>query len=336
MEKILITLLSYRERDLLITVQTAWENAKHPERLIFSIVSEQSSDDLHPDLSFIPEDQLIYRKYDLSEYRGVMWSRNKTLDVDIEYDYFLQTCGGHVLFAEDWDSNVIDGYKRSIKAAGTEKVVFVLCGVLFEYDDDGNIIFEQNHPWKMVNRYHKTLNKGYVPGYGFPHSQPFEDKEPKEAVYYQGSWVFSTPQYVKEVPIDPDMSYHGEEIYLTVQSWCRGWKFYSCDIPLYAHNSEKKYAREEKSRIITHRPWADNHKEKFWQQSKESMIKLNLLLSGNLGGIYGGITREQVLEYCEFSGLDPIFTIYNPNHDKIDLYQHGKNIKEDPPVNVDF
>ena len=47
--------------------------------------------ELHADLSFIPEDQLIYHKLDLSEYRGVMWSRWKTSQVDVEYDYLAGT-----------------------------------------------------------------------------------------------------------------------------------------------------------------------------------------------------------------------------------------------------
>jgi hypothetical protein len=64
-----------------------------------------------------------------------------------------------------------------------------------------------------------------------------------------------------------------------------------------------------------------------------SMLKLNRLLSGNLDGLYGDISLDKTLEFCEKSGLDKKYTIYDPDYDKKDIYQHGKSLKEDDPIN---
>ena len=112
--KILVSMIAYREKYLEQSVKDCYEKADNPQNLIFSVVSEQAKESLHADLSFIPKNQLIYRKYDLSEYRGVLWSRHKTTEVSANYDYILYTCG-HNRFAKSWDTKVFTEYKKAFK-----------------------------------------------------------------------------------------------------------------------------------------------------------------------------------------------------------------------------
>jgi hypothetical protein len=322
-------MLAYREKNLLHAVHELWDKAKHPENLIFSIVSEQSREDLHPDLSFIPEDQLYYFKYDLSEFRGVMWSRWKTASVDVDYDYFFQTCG-HNLFVQDWDAITIEEFEKSKIMAGHEKVILTVSGPMYNINDDGSFIIDDE-----PNQYHHYLNEDYVPGYGWPSKKFINKNRVEPAIYWQGSFIFTTKNYLSEVPFDPDMSYHGEEIYLTVQSWARGWRFWATPKKIYFHLTIKKYPDEEQPRHVTHRPWADKNKYSYWEQGYTAVKKLNLLLSGKLEGPYGDISKESVLEYCKVSGLDPKWTEYNPDYDKLDLPLYGITMKDSPIVHKD-
>lgn len=334
MSKILVSMLAYREKDLLGAVRSLWDNAYNKDGLIFSIVSEQSKPELHADLSFIPKDQLVYHKLDLSEYRGVMWSRWKTSQVELDYDYFFQTCG-HNIFVKDWDLVSIKEYNKAKEMAGHDKVILTVSGAEYSIASDGRIMIDDVPSGRTQNSYHRHINDTYIPGYGFPDVTWFTDDLLEPAVYWQGSYIFTTKNYLNEVPFDPDMSYHGEEIYLTIQSWCRGWRFWATPKIIYYHLTVKKYPGEANPRHVTHRPWADQNKVAFWEQSSRSMIKLNKLLSGNLEGEYGNISLDSVLDYCRVSGLNRKWTMYDPKYDKLGLYQMGLNLKNSPPVLLD-
>lgn len=329
--KILVSMIAYREKNLGQSVRDCYEKAANPENLVFSIVSEQSREELHPDLSFIPDAQIYYRKYDLSEYRGVLWSRSKTTEVDVEYDYILYTCG-HNLFAESWDQITLSEHEKAKKKS--DKVLLTVYGPEYSFSDEGSITYGYEDG-TTANHYRPKISHGYVPGHGFPDTtlMPADDGLLQD-FYLQFSWVFAPKQYVVEVPLDPDMNYHGEEIYVTVQSWCRGWRFYASPKLSHYHDTNKKYPGEVLPRMATHRPWSDKNKEAFWAQSDRSMIKLNMLLSGELEGAYGNISKEQVLEYCRASGLDVKWCVKNKEYDRLEKQRHAEDFRYRPPTIV--
>jgi hypothetical protein len=323
-------MVAYREKNLYESVQDCLKKAKYPHRISFSVVSEQESEDLHANLrDFVSKDKIIYRKYNLSTYRGVLWSRNKTTQVSPTYDYILYTCG-HNIFAPNWDEIVLQEYEKASKHS--EKAIITVSGPEYEFDESGNITYN-SRAGRLKNFYRPRINSDYIPGYGFPKVEPVPDTDDVlEDCYWQGSWVFSTSKYVEEVPIDPDMNYHGEEIYLTLQSWARGWRFYATPKILYYHDTYKEYPGEELPRTVSHRPWADLNKDAFWDQSDESMKKLNMLLSGNLKGVYGNIPKEKILEYCKKYGLNPQWCEYDENYHKLNAHRHGQEFRHMPPI----
>jgi len=313
--KILVSMVAYRERHLEKSVRSCYENADHPEDLFFSIVSEQYYDDLHADLSFIPPEQIEYKKYDLSEYRGVLWSRAKTMENDFNYDYILITCG-HNLFAKSWDLISLVELNKAKSKTTDGKALLAFCGPEYEYNEDGSHKIENISTQNTVNKYHKKMDTDfYVPGHGFPTIVTVpDDNDVYECVYLQFSYIFGDKKYIQELPFEADINYHAEEIYVTVKTWCAGWRIFATAKKLYFHDTHKKYPEDNfEPRPSTHRPWLDMNKNAFWKQSDESMIKLNLLLSGN-----GGIELDKVLEYCDFSGLNKKWCEYIPNIDTLD------------------
>lgn len=332
MTKILVSMIAYRERYLAESVKSCYENASNPDNLVFSIVSEQSSEELHADLSFIPAQQLFYEKLDLSVYRGVLWSRHRTTQATDDYDFILYTCG-HNRFAPNWDVNALKSYDLASKLADKALVTYV--GPDYTVEADESISFRSREN-VTTNMYRSRMSPEYIPGHSFPELTvvPETPEGLIEDRYLQFSWVFAPKQYVKEVPLDPDMNYHGEEIYVSVQSWCRGWRFFASPVVTYYHDTYKEYPGELHSRMTTHRPWSDSNKDAFWEQSDRSMIKLNLLLSGRLSGEHGEISLERVLEYCDFSGLDKKWCEYNPDYNKLGVPRHAEDFRNRPPINT--
>jgi hypothetical protein len=330
MSKILISIIAYKEKDLTGTVKDAYEKAKNKDRLLFSIVDETFIGK-HSDLSFIPDDQIIYRKYDLSEYRGILWARNLTTKVDFDYDYILYICA-HTRFAENWDEVTILEHKKAVEKTNSNRVLITHCQADFSINENNDVV--KNGPEdRTLNIHTPKFSEDFMLGYWFPvaYNVPI-DEDVHEHYWVHFTWCFGTKQFVEEVPLDPDINFNAEEPYVTIQSWCRGWRMFGSSKLLSWHHRVRKYPEELQPRHLTHRPWVDQNKQKYWEQSDLSMLKLNLLLSGNLKGIYGDITKEQVLEFCQKSNLNIKNTEYNPNYDKLDLYQHCKTLRNTPPI----
>lgn len=328
MPNILVSMVAYREKHLGETVKNCLDAASNENNIFFSIVSEQSEDGLHPDLSFIPKDKLVYRKYDLSEFRGVTWSRQKTTEVDFDYDYILYTCG-HNMFAQDWDIKALDALKEAEKLS--DKVLITSSGPEFEYNQDWSLSFEPRSG-RTANKYRPKLPGDYVPGYGFPNSLQVDVPDIDgviEDAYIQWSFVFAPKQYVLDVPIDPKMSYHVEEIYLTIVSWSRGWRFYTTPEILYYHDTYKDYPDEETpTRMNTHRPWIDINQKAFWDHSDNSMIRFNMLMSG---GLYPDVTAEKVISFCEATGMNKKYCEKVENYGDIGLERHAEGFRHMRP-----
>jgi hypothetical protein len=321
-------MIAYRERYLAESVRSCYENASNPQDLIFAVISEQALEELHADLSFIPANQIFYEKLDLSTYRGVLWSRCRTTELTDDYDFILYTCG-HNRFAPAWDTKALESYNLACKLA--DKVLITYVGPDYTVESDESISFRSREN-VTTNMYRARMASDYIPGHSFPElTEVPKTSELVEDRYLQFSWVFAPKEYVKEVPLDPDMNYHGEEIYVSVQSWCRGWRFFASPVVTYYHDTYKEYPGEQQSRMTTHRPWSDTNKDAFWKQSDDSMIKLNLLLSGKLSGKYGDISLEKVLEYCEFSGLDTKWCTYNPEYNNLGVPRHAEDFRKKIP-----
>jgi len=336
--KILVSIISYKEGDLRGTVLDCYNKAKNKKDLMFSIVEEHYPE-FYSDLSFVPENQILYSKFDLSEYRGILWARDLTTkQVASDYDYVLFICG-HTRFEQDWDVICLLEYAKAKAKSETGKAVLTFCPPDFEYNDDWSIKYKNR---VETNLYHPSI-EGYdprtqspsefIPGYWFPMGHvPPEDEDVHENYWVHFTWCFAEKSYVDEVPLDPEMNFNGEEPYVSLQSWGRGWRMFATSKIFSYHHLSRKYPGEKLSRYNTARPWADDKKKYHWEHSKNAMLKLNLLFSGRLTGVYGDIPLEVTQEYCRKSGISLKMTEYNPDYDKVDGYQHMMSIRDDEPV----
>lgn len=337
--KTLISVISYKEGDLRGTILDCYSKASNKEDLFFSIVEEHYPE-FYSDLSFIPEDQILYKKFDLSEFRGILWARDLTTkEIPFEYDYVLFICG-HTRFEQDWDITCLLEYTKAKAKSETGKAILTFCSPDFEYNNDWSIKYKDK---VTKNIYHPTLSNGFdprtqsksefIPGYWFARADAVpDDEDVHEGYWVHFTWCFADKSFIIEVPLDPEMNFNGEEPYVTLQSWARGWRMFATSKILYYHHRTRNYPGEQKSRYETARPWADDKKKDYWEHSRKAMLKLNLLFSGRLKDKYGNIPLEITQDFCKKSGIDLKWTEYNPNYDKIDGYQHMMGIKDIAPI----
>jgi hypothetical protein len=338
MAKILISIISYKEGDLLGTVLDCYNKAKNKEDLVFSIVEEHYPE-FYSDLSFVPEDQMLYRKFDLSEYRGILWARDLTTkDLPFDYDYVLYMCG-HTRFEQNWDDTCTKEYKNIQEKSGVKKSILSFQSPMFEINEDGTLEFEKSIGPK-VNTYYPRLDVtkdfGYefAPGYWFPDVREVpQDTEFIQSYWIHFTWCFASKDFVDEVPFDISIGWTAEEIYCSVQAWSKGWKIFAIPNKMYYHHTIRKYPGEKEARNDTHRPWADKNKDKYWENVDYSILRLNRMLSGKLeADDKFFIDNKIILDYCRESGLNTKYTEYDENYHNLDNYQQRKHLRNALPV----
>ena len=120
--KIFIQIASYRDPQLIPTIESAIANAKRPKNLVFGISRQFHPDDKFDDLTPYKKDKrfrILDIPYDQS--RGACWARNQLQQLYRDEEYTLQI-DSHMRFAPNWDDEMIKMIKQ-LQKKGYKKPV---------------------------------------------------------------------------------------------------------------------------------------------------------------------------------------------------------------------
>lgn len=327
-ESIFVQIASYRDSELVPTVKDLLANANHPENLRILIINQYSEGDNIDEIRFIPGVEVIDIPYESS--KGVCWARNLANQYYNKEKYMLQI-DSHHRFIKGWDTELIKMYKQ-VKTSNNK---VVLSTYPPSYDPSNPQERDQN-PWGV--RFDKFTNDG------IPTFSPvlIEDKynKPFLSRYITGGFIFSSGQFVIDVPYDPKLYFEGEEITMSVRAYTHGYDIYCPHKIITWHY----YIRENSPKH-----WDDDAEWEIKQTLSINRAKQILGIDGkvcspcmqkSLGIYYLGNKRTK-REYEEFSGFHfeargvDEYTIQNslpPNpkvkdFDKKFLATHKWNIK---------
>ena len=117
--KIFISIASYQDLLLPITINSAFTNAKFKENLRFGII-----DQCKVKLDFSKaklKDQISYIHIDPKDARGPCWARSLAQTLMNDEEYFLQV-DSHTTFEKDWDVYLIE-YIKMLKKKNSNPVI---------------------------------------------------------------------------------------------------------------------------------------------------------------------------------------------------------------------
>jgi hypothetical protein len=290
-----ISVVSYRDTELLSTVRSAWDNAKYKNNINFIVVS-QAEDDEHPDLSFIPESQLVYKKFHWSESKGVCWAR-EIASRNLKHVYFLQI-DSHSRFRKDWDEIIVTAYNASYVHYG--HIVFSCHPNGYIVTPKGDEFEEHTYIPRVVPQWSST-EKIVQPKFEYASNNPFGD----EIYTLAAGSLFCSSEYLRLIPYDKKLYFSGEEISLALRLYTRGIKIINTPVKFMYHEYKSSWKKQGKDDRNSRRPlhWEDN--AEWTKMNRASYERLAKILTGDKRlGIYGIDSVEMYDDWITKTGID--------------------------------
>lgn len=314
-KKIFIQIASYRDPQLIPTLKDCISNAKYPENLVFSIAWQHGLEDSWDNLDEFKNDprfKIIDIDYKNSD--GACWARNLLQQQYTNEEYTLQL-DSHHRFIKNWDEELITMYKQLVSLGYKKPLITTY---IPSYNPSNDPQEREKTPWKM--NFDRFIPEGAV--FFLPASidNYKELTHPIPARFYSAHFAFTTGNFVKEVPHDPQYYFHGEEISIAVRAYTHGYDLF---------HPHKIIAWHEYTRVGRTKHWDDN--SKWFQRNNESHLRNRKLFGmDNLPqdidfGIYGFGTERTLEDYERYAGI-------SFKHRAIQQFTLDNNLAPNPPL----
>lgn len=300
--KIFISLASYCDELLFFTLNDCIAKAKNPQNIFFGVV-DQNDESQKEKIESLPfSKQIRYVYINKVDTYGVSWARNIVFSLLDDEEYMLQI-DSHTLFEKNWDETLLNQHAELLKIS--KKPIISTYPYGFTIDDDGKPVYkEHSKAWVLELRPHpdtKLKEHDAVLRFRAEHKK---STTPINGCHMAGGFIFTTTNFIEEVPYDPYLYFHGEEQSLSIRAYTRGWDIYHpAWIPLYHHY------KQSGTSYTTHHWHKDIQNKRslnysYLKQRANKRIRRLFYEDGMKGGIYGLGDVRSLKDFIEFSGID--------------------------------
>ena len=313
--KIFIQIASYRDPQLLKTLDDCIDKATNPENLVFSIAWQHSKDDEWDNLGKYTDDpRFKIIDIDYRESKGACWARN-TLQQQYNNEEYTLQLDSHHRFIEGWDSECISMIKQ-LQEKGHQKPL--LTSYISSFDPDNDPEGRVMVPWKM--NFDRFIPEGAV--FFLPASidDYRERTEPIPARFYSAHFAFTLGSFVKEVPHDPEYYFHGEEISIAVRAYTHGYDLFHPHKTVIWH----EYTRQGRTKQWDDdKTWGDKNKNSHLRNRK--LFEMDGLEKDIDFGIYDFGKVRTLEDYERYAGL-------SFKKRAVQKYTTDNNLAPNPPL----
>ena len=289
---IFVQIASYRDPQLVPTIEDMRRQAVHPENLYFGIAWQHGPEESLPEEWWSdPHFSILDIPYEQSE--GACWARHRLQSLYKGEAYTLQL-DSHHRFVEGWDRFLVRWLKR-LQARGYPKPV--LTAYLPSFDPENDPADRVSKPWAL--QFESFTPQGVL--LMVPEKlrgwKSFD--APVPARFYSAHFCFTLGRFCHEVPHDPHLYFHGEEISITVRAYTHGYDLFHPHRVVAWHEYTRKHR-------VKH--WDDNIQ---WSQRDIHSQERNRRLLGVDGaqatpsefGQYGLGTVRTLASYEAYAGV---------------------------------
>jgi len=219
MESIFIQIASYRDPQLIPTIEDLLANAEKPEKLKICIAHQFSEDDHWDTLEkYANDSRFIVIEIPHQESQGACWARNQIQQHYSGEKYTLQL-DSHHRFVKGWDTMCVDMLK-DLQKKGHSKPLLTSYIPSFNPNKDP----EDRHPKAWGMSFDRFIPEGVV--FFLPYHIEHSVSQPIKARFYSAHFAFTIGEFCKEVQHDPLFYFHGEEITIGVRAFTWGYDLF--------------------------------------------------------------------------------------------------------------
>lgn len=298
--KIFISIASYQDLLLPITINSAYTNAKFKENLRFGIVDQCN---VRLDFSKAKiKDQITYLHIEPKNARGPCWARSLAQTLMNDEEYFLQV-DSHTTFEKDWDEYLIK-YIKTIKKDHKKPVISAYPRG-FEIVDFNKKIFrklqEDDHSTHvMILDKEKSFKDGY---FSMQKGLPSSSKSIYKGFLISAGFLFAESEMVEQVPYDPNLYFEGEETTMALRLFTNGFDiFHIPRIPLF--HCYVDYSNEAKRPMHWNEEENKDRTVKWQELQSRSKERISKIITGDMKGSFGLGLDRSLDDYKELSGID--------------------------------
>tara|TARA_B100000965_G_scaffold399941_1_gene420920 strand:- start:305 stop:1306 length:1002 start_codon:yes stop_codon:yes gene_type:complete len=298
--KIFISIASYQDLLLPITINSAYTNAKFKENIRFGIVDQCN---VRLDFSKAKiKDQITYLHIEPKNARGPCWARSLAQTLMNDEEYFLQV-DSHTTFEKDWDEYLIK-YIKTIKKDHKKPVISAYPRG-FEIVDFNKKIFrklqEDDHSTHvMILDKEKSFKDGY---FSMQKGLPSTSKSIYKGFLLSAGFLFGESEMVEQVPYDPNLYFEGEETTMALRLFTNGFDiFHIPRIPLF--HCYVDYSNEAKRPMHWNEEENKDRTVKWQELQSRSKERISKIITGDMKGSFGLGLERTLDEYKELSGID--------------------------------
>ena len=232
--KIFVQIASYRDPELIPTIEDMMKKAKNPENLVFGLCWQYDSSE--PIDMYDNNPQFRVSKHHYSESEGLGWARHITNTLYDDEEYTLQI-DSHHRFVQDWDEMVLEDYRQA-KRVSEKPIISTYCTPFDPKQEEDKWIPTPC----LMSQYEFSGDRLLM-------SMPWyiQDYKTRMAVIrartISGHFYFTQGNFIKEVPYDPDIYFGGytEETTLSVRAFTNGYDFFSPYRMIMWHEYTRNY-----------------------------------------------------------------------------------------------
>ena len=288
-DKIFIQIASYRDPQLVPTIEDMIAKAKHPENLTFGLCWQY--DETEPVDMFDGNPQFRVSKHHYSESQGLGWARHITNTLYDDEEYTLQI-DSHHRFVQDWDVIVLEDFNQALMISD-KPIITTYCTPFDPTTDEST----WNPVPCLMSQYEFSADRLLM-------SMPWYIRDYKEkkkvirARTLSGHFYFTYGKFVTEVPYDPDIYFGGytEETTLSVRAFTNGYDFFSPYRMVMWHEYTRSYRPKH---------WDDHGKE---SQTKKTSGERDIFARNKTRQLFG--TQEYGIDMGNY-GLGNVRSLHD-------------------------
>lgn len=256
---IFVSIANYRDAETSKTINSIFDNARHPDRIMVGVISQV---DMKTDAHCLAPRHARVKQIVTShtESKGCCWARNRVMTELLGGEEFFLQIDSHTRFDIDWDLLALKLWSQ----CNDEKAF--LSHYPPAYYPDGTF-GPRNYNWHKVKEFMKNgipkLNSGSLGKKDAP-------KAPIRNPFMAGGCFFTKADTVRKVPYDPYIYFEGEETSYAVRLFTHGYNGYTPTEPFLYH----LYYNVEHGRA---RHFEDNND--YHEKNRTSFARIRHMLS---------------------------------------------------------